>query len=72
MGVKPPPNADGRVLAEVLIDPPAKRMSSCRQAMEERGVTLRDGDALTCTSRHDAEKLPTLRSGIKSKEEVHG
>ncbi len=72
MGVKPPPNADGRVLAEVLIDPPAKRMSSCRQAMQERGVTLRDGDALTCTSRHDAEKLPTLRSGIKSKEEVHG
>src|SRR5947199_7301875 len=36
--------------------------------MQERGVTLRDGDALTCTSRHDAEKLPTLRSGIKSKE----
>ena len=28
--------------------------------------------AIATTPRHDAEKLPTLRSGIKSKEEVHG
>lgn len=45
MGVKPPPNADGRILAEALIDPPAG-VPPRRQTVKELDAVLVEGEAL--------------------------
>ena len=45
MGVKPPPNASGRILSESLTNPP-ENAPRRRQTMKELDTLLRDGDAL--------------------------
>lgn len=45
MGVKPPSNADGRILAEALRDPP-KSVPPRRQSIKELNTLLCQGDAL--------------------------
>jgi Sulfatase len=67
MGVKPPPNADGRILAEALVQPP-KNVSPRRQMMKELDTTLRDGDVLLRRLRRDAEKSPALKSRLAEAE----
>jgi hypothetical protein len=60
MGVKPPPNADGRILAEALVNPP-EGVPPRRQMMKELDTSLRDGDALLQKVRQDAGKHPALK-----------
>jgi hypothetical protein len=67
MGVKPPPNADGRILAEALTEPPAN-VPPRRQTMRELDITLRDGDAVLQRLRHDAEKSPALKTQLAQAE----
>ncbi|MCZ2150520.1 MAG: sulfatase-like hydrolase/transferase [Bryobacterales bacterium] len=45
MGVKPPPNADGRILAEALTDPPAG-VPPRRYTVRELNAVLVEGEAL--------------------------
>jgi len=45
MGVKPPPNADGRILAEALVEPPAG-VPPRRQTIKELNSVLVEGEAL--------------------------
>ncbi len=67
MGVKPPPNADGRILAEALTEPPGN-VPPRLQTMKELDATLRDGDALLERLRRDAEKSPTLKTQLAEAE----
>ena len=67
MGVKPPPNADGRILAEALMEPPGN-VPPRRQTMEELDITLRDGDALLRRLRQEAEKSPALKTQLAEAE----
>jgi hypothetical protein len=67
MGVKPPSNADGRVLAEALTQPPEK-VPPRRQTMKELDFMLRDGNAGLERLRRDAEKSPTLKIQLAAAE----
>jgi len=67
MGVKPPPNADGRILAEALLESPAN-VPPPRQTMKELDMMLRDGDALLRRLRPEAEKSPTLKTQLAQAE----
>jgi len=67
MGVKPPPNADGRILAEALTAPPGN-VPPRRQTMKELDATLRDGDALLRKLRQEAEKSPALKAQLAQAE----
>lgn len=53
MGVKPPKNADGRILAEALTDPPAG-VPPRRQSIKELNTLLCEGDALFKKLRREA------------------
>ncbi len=64
MGVKPPPNADGRILAEALIEPPARGAPPRRRTMQELDVMLRDGEVLLQKLRQEAEKSPALKAQL--------
>ena len=67
MGVKPPPNADGRILAEALVEPPGN-VPPRRQTMKELDTTLRDGDAMLQRLRKEAEKSPALKPQLAQAE----
>ncbi|HZT30203.1 MAG TPA: sulfatase-like hydrolase/transferase [Bryobacteraceae bacterium] len=54
MGVKPPANASGRILAEALENPP-KSAPRRSQTMKELDALLRDGDAQIAKLRKEAE-----------------
>ncbi len=56
MDVPPPENADGRILAEALIDPP-RGVSPRRHDLKELNIVLREGDALIKRFRGDAARL---------------
>lgn len=68
MGVKPPPNADGRILAEALMEPPAN-VPPRRQTMKELDSTLRDGEALLRKLRQEAEHSPALKTQLAQMEQ---
>ncbi len=67
MGVKTPPNTDGRVLAEALVAPPAN-VPPRRQTLKELDATLRDGDALLQKLSKDAEKSPAHKAQLAEAE----
>ncbi len=56
MKVPPPANADGRILAEALIDPP-REVPPRRQDLKDLNGVLREGDALIRRFRTDAARL---------------
>ena len=67
MGVKPPRNTDGRILAEALLNPP-QNVPPSRQTMKELDTVLRDGDALLRHLRQEAEKAPALKTRLAEAE----
>jgi hypothetical protein len=67
MGVKPPPNADGRILAEALAEPPAN-VPPRRQTMKELDATLRDGEVLLNRWRRAAEQSPAAKAQLAEAE----
>jgi hypothetical protein len=70
MGVKPPANADGRILAEALQQPPADVPASQRR-MNELNILVRDGDALLTKLRKQARKSPTLQARLAAAEKEY-
>jgi hypothetical protein len=72
MGVKPPSNADGRVLAEALETPPAGVPQRGRR-IRELNRLLMEGDARLSKLRQEAEKSPSLKNKLKQAErDFHG
>jgi hypothetical protein len=63
MGVKPPKNTSGRILAEALVNPP-KNVAPRRQTMKELDTLLRDGDALIKKLQKEAETSPAARAQL--------
>jgi hypothetical protein len=63
MGVKPPKNASGRVLAEALVSPP-KNAAPRRQTMKALDILLRDGDALIARLQKEAETSPAAKAQL--------
>jgi len=67
MGVKPPENADGRILAEALLAPPAN-VPARRQRMKELDIMIRDGDLLLAKLQEKAKQSPALREKLAALE----
>lgn len=67
MGVRPPANADGRILAEALAEPPGKAPPR-RQQIKELNELLKQGDAWIKKLRQDAEKSPSRRARLAEAE----
>lgn len=72
MGVKPPANASGRILAEALIDPP-KIAPRRGQTMKELDTLLRDGDALIRKLEKEAQTSPAAKTQLtQAKQDFYG
>ncbi|MEK7405085.1 MAG: sulfatase-like hydrolase/transferase [Acidobacteriota bacterium] len=72
MGVKPPKNADGRVLAEALVSPPGG-VPPQRKRIKELNALIRDADVLIAKLRPEAEKSPALKDKLaKAEREYYG
>ncbi len=67
MGVKPPSNASGRILAEALLEPPAN-VPPRRQQMKELNALIREGDALIGKLREGAKQSPALKKTLADAE----
>jgi arylsulfatase A-like enzyme len=67
MGVKPPANADGRILAEAMLAPPA-HVPARQQRMKELDTMIRDGDLLLAKLHEKAKKSPALREKLAALE----
>lgn len=63
MGVKPPKNSSGRVLAEALVSPP-ENATPRRQTMKALDILLRDGDALIKRLQKEAETSPAAKAQL--------
>jgi len=61
MGVKPPENADGRIMAEALANPPAT-VPPRRQDLKELSVVLAEADLRITKLRDGAKKDPGLQA----------
>lgn len=66
-GARPPANADGRILAEALLSPPAN-MPARRERMKELNTLFRDGDALLEKLRAEARRSPALKEKLAAAE----
>jgi hypothetical protein len=60
MGVKPPENADGRIMAEALVNPPAN-IPPRRQDLKELSLVLAEGDARLTKLREEAKTNASLQ-----------
>lgn len=67
MGVAPPANADGRILAEAMEQPPAN-VPPRRQQMKALNTLIRDCDALVTKLRSNQAKDPALRAKLAAVE----
>ena len=60
MGVKPPENADGRIMAEALVNPPLN-VPPRRQDLKELSLVLADGDRRITKLREQSKNNPALQ-----------
>jgi hypothetical protein len=63
MRVKPPANADGRILAEAMVSPPAG-VPPRKQRMKELNTLIRDGDTLLEKLRAQAKTSPAAKARL--------
>lgn len=63
MGVKPPANADGRILAEALVAPPGN-VPPEKKLLPQLNAVLVEGEAALNTLREDTKKTPALRAEL--------
>ena len=61
MGVKPPDNAMGRIMAEALIDPPAN-VPPRQQQLKELNLVLLEHDRKLTMLREQVKTNPSLRA----------
>ncbi len=66
MGVKPPPNADGRILAEALVAGPPEQPP--KQTLRELNTVLLQGEAAIDRLRRNAAADPGLRKKLAAAE----
>jgi hypothetical protein len=67
MGVKPPPNADGRILAEALMEPP-EIVAPRRQKILELNTLLLEVQGTLKKLRQKAEESPAVRKDLAEAE----